>query len=113
MSSESEKIKSTILRQLEYGACCRNHIHRECCGEFGLERPRIDRSEDRRFDARFDELVEDRLVRKIHAKTMTINGKKLKIACKQAKEIDKISRYTFYELTKKGKEFLNKSRKLP
>ena len=95
MSIVSEKMKSTILRQLRYGACCRIHLHRECCQELGLSiepevnpisgnRTRICKGmSDSKFDNPFNELRDDGLIRKIPLKA---------------------SIYAFYELTKKGKE---------
>jgi hypothetical protein len=55
--NEGEKVKREILEQLRYGACCRIHLHRECCRKFGLEEPALNRTEDSRFDNPFDELV--------------------------------------------------------
>ena len=97
--SEKEKIRSTILKQLEYGACCRIHLHRECCREVGLgtepevnptsgNRIRICKGmSDSRFDKPFDELLNDGLIRKIPLKTGV---------------------YAFYELTTRGRQFLRK-----
>lgn len=97
--SEKERIKSTILRQLGYGASCRVHLHRECCQELGLgiepevnptsgDRTRICKGmSDSRFDKPFNELLSDGLIRKIPLKTGV---------------------YAFYELTKRGREFLNR-----
>lgn len=97
--NEKEKIKSTILRQLEYGAACRIHLHRECCRTLQksimpLINPKNQRIRickdmpDSKFDKPFNELRNDGFVRKIHLKTGV---------------------YAFYELTEKGREFLNKS----
>ena len=98
--SEKERIKSSILRQLEYGASCRIHLHREVCQELGLgiesevsptsgNRTRICKGmSDSRFDKPFIELLSDGLIRKMPLKT---------------------SVYAFYELTKRGREFLRRS----
>jgi len=97
--SEREKIKSTILTQLEYGASCRIHLHREVCQELGLSivpevnpisrnRTRICKGmSDFKFDKPFNELLSDGLIRKMHLKTGV---------------------YAFYELTKRGRESLNR-----
>ena len=37
MSSNYDKIRQTINDQLILGACCRIHIHRECCLALGLD----------------------------------------------------------------------------
>jgi len=96
--SEREKIKSTILRQLEYGASCRIHLHREVCQELGLSivpevnpisrnRTRISKGiSDSRLNRPFNELRDDGLIRKVHPKTGV---------------------YAFYELTRRGREVLS------
>ena len=96
--SEREKTKSMILRQLECGASCRIHLHREVCQELGLSvvpevnpnsgnRTRVCKGiPDSRFDKPFNELRDDGLIRKIHPKTGV---------------------YAFYELTRRGREVLN------
>ena len=51
-------IRKKIIEQLKCGACCRDHIHRECF-QFGLEEPCKNRSSDLRFDKPFNELVKN------------------------------------------------------
>ena len=103
--NQSAKIKHEILKQLKYGACCRSHIHRECCHRFGLEELGVNRTEDTKFDNPFNELIKDRLIRKIHVKTMHIDGAKVEM--KDVKTVERIGDYAFYELTKKGRTLIN------
>ena len=109
---ENEKIKSTILRQLQYGASCRVHLHRECCRELGLRivpkvnpisgnRTQICRGmSDSKFDKSLNELCYGGLVRKIRIKSIWIDGEKTKMD--KAKTVEKIGVYAFYELTKQA-----------
>lgn len=104
--SESEKIKQVILQQLEYGAACHIHPHRECCRVFGLEEPCKNRTEDSRFDKPWKKLLEDGLIRKIRAKTIHIGGEK--IERDKTETVEQVGHYAFYELTQKGKQALQK-----
>jgi hypothetical protein len=120
--NEKEKIKSTILRQLGYGASCRIHLHREVCQELGLSivpevnpisgnRTRICKGViDYRFNKFLDKLCDEKLIQKLRTKTIHIDSEEMKM--RKTKTVEQISHYTFYELTKKGKEFLNKSRQV-
>jgi hypothetical protein len=79
--TEKDDVKRLILSQLDRGPCCRIHLHRECCHAFGFKEPMLERSEDRRFDVPFDELIRDRLIQ----------------------EIGRIGKYRFLEITKQGR----------
>ena len=94
MLNESERIKTTVLKQLQYGACCRIHLHRECCLELGLsiisdydEKGQLRRVckdiPDSRLDRPFNELIKDGFIRKLRTRRTV---------------------YAFYELTQKGKD---------
>jgi len=94
MLSESDRIKMTILKQLHYGACCRIHLHRECCLELGLsiipehdEKGQLKRVckeiPDSRFDNVFNRLIEDGFIRKLSTEKTV---------------------HAFYDLTQKGRD---------
>lgn len=98
MSNIPEIVKQTILRQLSFGACCRIHLHRECCLELGLSiEPKINEKNqririckdlpDNKFDNTFNELLSEKIIQKINTG----------------------SHYAFYELTDKGKKLLTDS----
>ena len=99
--NQSAKIKHEILKQLKYGACCRVHLHRVCCRKFGLKEPALNRTEDSRFDNPFNELVGSGFIRKIRIKTIHIDDKTMQFD--DAKRIEQIGNYAFYELTQKRK----------
>ena len=109
-----EDIRKKILKQLKRGACCRTHLHNECRIAFGLEEIGKDRSSDLRFDIPFDKLITEQCIRKIQPTTLTIgiNGYDRKnwysvkipdLVDLDDKTIEKIGKYAFYEITKKGK----------
>ena len=75
MSNKSEGITQTILQQLVYDACCRIHLHRECCIALGLcIEPRFNMKNQRiRIckdlpDDQFDKIFESLQKRRIHNK---------------------------------------------
>jgi superfamily II DNA or RNA helicase len=113
--TEDEVIKKTILSQLELDACCRIHIHRECCLKLGLTtEPRYSAKgkrtyickdlPDKKFDDRFNELIRKGMIRKIRAKTIELQNRKIELD--KIETIEQIGSYTFYELTPKGRTFL-------
>jgi len=96
MTKNNERVREIIIKQLGYGACCRIHLHRECCTELGLsisplyneknQRIRICKDlPDNEFDIPFQELQNEGLVQKVPTEKNV---------------------YVFYELTEKGKELL-------
>jgi cyanate lyase len=93
--SKNKTIKQVIMNQLSLGACCRIHLHRECCVALGLsvesqyneknQRIRICKElPDNQFDRPFEQLLREGLVQKVPTEK---------------------SVYAFYELTEKGKNF--------
>jgi hypothetical protein len=118
--SEYEKMKQTILSQLELDACCRIHLHYECCVKLGLStepqyskkgnRTRICKDlVDKKFDDPFNELINSGMIRKIRAGTIELEDEKIKL--NRIKTVEQIGKYAFYEITKKGKNYLVNIRK--
>jgi hypothetical protein len=98
MLTTHEIVKHTIIRQLSYGACCRIHLHRECCLALDLDvQPQINEKNqriricrnlpDNQFDKPFNELLSEKIIQKIPTGSI----------------------YAFYELTEKGKKLLEYS----
>ena len=99
MKAECEKVKQIIIKQLSDGACCRIHLHRECCRELGFSvEPKYNEKNDRvrickdmpdnRFDVPFQELLNEGFVQKVPTEK---------------------SVYALYELTEKGKTLSTES----
>ena len=55
-----ETIKKLIIEQLKFGACNRIHLHRECSKKVRLKQPRIDRSQDKKFEDMLEELIHEK-----------------------------------------------------
>lgn len=115
--SEYERIKQTILSQLELDACCRIHLHYECCVKLGLStEPQYDKKgnktrickdlPDKRFDDPFNELIGTGMIQKIRARTIELEDGKIELD--RIKTVEQIGSYAFYEITKKGRDYLKR-----
>ncbi|WNZ29990.1 MAG: hypothetical protein IAX21_03795 [Candidatus Bathyarchaeota archaeon] len=114
--SEPDRIKQTILSQLALDACCRIHLHYECCIKLGLSteakynqkgnKTRICKDlPDNKFDTPFNELLASDMIRKIRAQTIKLEDEEIKLD--KSKTVEQIGNYAFYEITKKGRNFLS------